>query len=291
MGISIVSPGELRATRPDWPARTIVVDARSRKEFLDGHVPGALWMGWEEWSMPAPPEAGAVLARPGYWGVLAAIDPETAGARLASLGLRDDAPTVVYGDGTRTRGAEGRIAWMLLYFGARDVALVDGGWSAWLAAGGAAETGDVPRATGTMSVRLRSERRRTLGELRTAYREGALPLLIDTRSPAESAGDDFEYLPRRGHLPGAESVPFADLFASDGRYVSKEHYLAHLPAAASGATQMVAYCEVGVRAALFALLHEAYTGSVVAVYDGSLMEWGLQSDLPVETGLVTTPTP
>ena len=32
---------------------------------------------------------------------------------------------------------------------------------------------------------------------------------------------------------------------------------------------------------VFSLLHEAYTGEMIPVYDGSLIEWGLQG-LPVE---------
>jgi 3-mercaptopyruvate sulfurtransferase SseA len=40
-----------------------------------------------------------------------------------------------------------------------------------------------------------------------------------------------------------------------------------------------------VRAATVAVLHEVYTGQVVATYDGSLMEWGLDPTIPV----ITTP--
>jgi 3-mercaptopyruvate sulfurtransferase SseA len=43
----------------------------------------------------------------------------------------------------------------------------------------------------------------------------------------------------------------------------------------------VTYCEVGVRAAAVAVLHEALTGREAAAYDGSLMEWGLDPALPV----------
>jgi 3-mercaptopyruvate sulfurtransferase SseA len=37
-----------------------------------------------------------------------------------------------------------------------------------------------------------------------------------------------------------------------------------------------------VRSCLFALLHELYTGKVVANFDGSFMQWALDETLPVE---------
>jgi len=85
--------------------------------------------------------------------------------------------------------------------------------------------------------------------------------------------------------PAAESlahlIPFADLFEADGRYISRNHCLRSLPTDVGAATNLVAYCEVGVRASLFAVLHEAYTGQVTPVFDGSLMQWALEQDLPV----------
>ncbi len=48
------------------------------------------------------------------------------------------------------------------------------------------------------------------------------------------------------------------------------------------AQRLVAYCEVGVRSCLFALLHEVYTGQIIANFDGSIMEWALDTQLPME---------
>ena len=239
-------------------------------------------MGWEEWCDAAPGHAGPVLAQKGYWGVLAPADETALGDRLAALGIGDGRPIVVYADGPRSRGREGRIAWMLSYFGAADVRLLDGGWSAWVEAGGAVETGDAAPVPGSFTVRLQPERRRTLENLYRTMRAGAAPRLIDTRSPAEYAGQIHAYLPRRGHLPGAQLVPFTDLFEADGRYIQRDRYLAMPLPSVQDKTALVAYCEVGVRASLFAMLHEAYTGQVVAVYDGSLMEWALHPELPLE---------
>lgn len=260
-----------------------IVDARRRPAFHAGHVPGAVWMGWEEWCEAAPDRAGPTLAQPGYWGTLAISDSTDVGRRLGALGLRDDGQIIVYADGPRTRGREGRIAWMLAYFGATNIALLDGGWTAWVAAGGAVECEEVVPAPAPFAVRLRPERRVTLADLRRSADAGSFPALVDTRSPAEFAGEVQEYLPRRGHLPGAWLRPFAGLFEPDGRYITPDHYLAidHKP---SDGTPLVAYCEVGVRAGLFAMLHEAHTGRIVPVYEGSLMEWAFHEDLPMETG-------
>lgn len=100
---------------------------------------------------------------------------------------------------------------------------------------------------------------------------------MDTRSPPEFGGEVDAYLPRRGRLPGATLAPFAGFFEESGRYAGSAGFASRAPGTA-------AYCEVGVRAALFALLHEVHTGQTIPIYDGSLMEWSLQPELPLEQG-------
>ncbi|GAC1523924.1 MAG: hypothetical protein NVS2B16_32290 [Chloroflexota bacterium] len=92
----------------------------------------------------------------------------------------------------------------------------------------------------------------------------------------------MHYQPRMGHLPSAVLIPFTDLFAPSGRYIDQTAYGEHVPTEVQEASHLVAYCEVGVRACTFALLHEIYTGHVVQVYDGSIMEWSFDPRLPVQ---------
>jgi thiosulfate/3-mercaptopyruvate sulfurtransferase len=174
---------------------------------------------------------------------------------------------------------------MLLYVGASTVSLLDGGWSAWLAQGGKVQAEPDSVASGHFTVRFQPQRRQTFRTLRTWYRSGTIPVLIDTRSRAEFHGEHQDHLPRGGHLVGAHLLPFTDLFQHDGRYVGRETYLMMLPREARQATNLVAYCEVGVRASLFAMLHEAYTDQVVAVYDGSVTQWALARNLPMANAL------
>ena len=109
-------------------------------------------------------------------------------------------------------------------------------------------------------------------------------MLVDTRSGAEFDGQDYRYQPRMGHLPSAVLVPFSTLFHDSGRYIGPDTYRERVASNVEGASCLVAYCEVGVRACTFALLHEAYTNEIVSVYDGSIMEWGLYPELSVVSG-------
>lgn len=262
-----------------------IVDARPYADYMAGHIPGAIWMNWEAWCESAPAHAGSDLRQPGYWGVLAENPHDRIEQRLAQAGLSSDSPIVVYADGPRSKGREGRIAWMLLYYGACSVSLLDGGWSSWLSAGGTVETPVYEPTPGRFEVHIQPQRRVLLSQLKQAYGIGRMPLLVDTRSRAEYEGELYDYQPRKGHISGAVHVPYTDFFDEAGYFVERDRYLQRLPLAVRQAESIAACCEVGVRSALFALLHEYYTGKVVANFDGSFMEWGLDETLPVESAI------
>jgi len=288
MSVALLTVEALREVPHDAEGRPLEVDARPRAAYLEGHIPGARHMAWEEWCAPGPTSNHPITGQPGYWGRL---EDDSAHARtryarqLEAHGVTHAQPVVVYADGAPSKGREGRIAWMLLYLGVRDVALLDGGWSAWRLAGGpvASGAGPAPSSACFFGGVIQARRRALLPTLRQAYAAGRLPLPIDTRAAADFAGHVHTYLPRMGHLPGAVLLPYDDLFLPSGHFIGRERYLRRLPAGVLDAGAVVTYCEVGVRAATVALLHEAYTGGVVATYDGSLMEWGLDPALPVLT--------
>ena len=276
--VTLLAPDALLAA----PKGFNIVDARRRHQFEASHIPGAISIEWEDWCDPAPVAPDSALGRKGYWGVLRSAPDDWYGTRLSACGLSSAGPTAVYADGPRSRGREGRIAWMLLYLGARHVALLDGGWRGWLAAGGSTECESTPPTRGSFAVNRQTSRRCTLPELADGLKNGSFPQLVDTRSPEEFSGYEQPYLPRRGHLPGAVNFPFSGLFGAFERFVDLATYSQRLNEALSAPERMVAYCEVGVRASLFALIHEMHTGHQVPVYDGSLIEWSLHPELPME---------
>lgn len=282
MGIALLPARELVRDTAATGRRSHVVDARDGAYYAEGHIPGAVHTTWESWCGPAPAHAGAILAQPGYWGLLHDWEPGRYAERLEALGLRDEAPIVVYDGGVASKGRAGRIAWLLLYLGAREVYLLDGGWDAWRKAGGASSDDVAAPARGRFTVRFQEDRRCRIEALRRSWADAGPLLPVDTRSQREFDGLEHDYLPRMGHLPGAALVAFADLFDSGGLYLGRDAYLRRVPAALHAGVPLVTYCECGVRAGTVALLHEIHTGRIVQVYDGSLMEWSLDTTLPVE---------
>lgn len=280
--VALTTPTELQRYRLDEAPYTII-DARRYGDYSAGHIPGAVWMGWEAWCEKAPVHAGQTLAQAGYWGVLRESTTEALEESLRHCCVSDERPALVYADGPMSKGREARIGWMLLYLGLPAVTLLDGGWRAWLKSGGSSDTGiPTPSEEGQFHIRVQDYRRIRLTQLKQDLQSDTPPLLIDARSKAEFAGQGYDYQPRMGRLPGAVNMPYTDFFDEEGAFVTKSLYLQRLPPAVRNAERCVAYCEVGVRSCLFALLHELYTGKVVANFDGSFMEWALDGTLPVE---------
>lgn len=264
----------------------VLLDARISEEFERGHIPGAQSTQWFDWCSKAPAQANSELFEAGYWGNLQVENLEEAEARLGNLGITRGGTVVVYSNGLASKGREGRIAWMLLYYGLEDVRILDGGFGAWLSAGGDTNTEIFSGPKTNFEIVFAPERRIDLRSVRKLLEEdrGTTPLLVDTRSPDEFEGKIFDYQPRKGRLPRSVNIWFERYFEADGKFLSSEKFQALLQSENAQSGIKASYCEVGVRAATFALLYEMATGVVLPVFDGSIMEWSLNADLAVISG-------
>jgi thiosulfate/3-mercaptopyruvate sulfurtransferase len=279
--VSLITPDQLAAMTRAEPTKYVVVDARPQADFAGGHIPGAISMGWENWCESPPATCEPILQEPGYWGVIG--DPVTMqlANRIGAAGISSESCVVVYADGAMSKGREGRIAWMLLYLGVSSVCLLNGGWTAWKSEGYAVETEQRRHSRNDFRLELQRHRRSHLSELQQLHEANQMPLMIDTRTKPEFNGDCFDYQPRKGRMPNSILFPYDGLFDLSGAFISQDNYLQSIPSRILSASSLVAYCEVGVRASTFALIHEAYTGKIVPVFDGSIMQWGLQSSLVI----------
>ena len=252
MTISLIFPNELQGNTSAFH----ILDTRPYAHYLEGHIPGAVWLGWDIWCQDAPAHAGAALKQPGYWGVLKNDTPEALADTLGQFGVSNDRPVLIYADGPRSKGREARVAWMLLYFGLSSVSLLNGGWSAWFRQGGDVQTTISQFSYSRIRLNIQENRRVRLHQMLAAMKQGSHPLFIDTRSYQEYIGQVYDYQPRLGHISGAIHLPYTDFFDDEGYFVTRDTYFQRLPLEILSASQCIPYCEVGVRSCLFALLHE-----------------------------------
>lgn len=246
-------------------------DPDGRQQYLDGHLPGAVYVDLEKElaRRPSPQEGRHPLPEP--------ADLEPAARRW---GLRQGQPVVAYDAVGGTSAA--RAWWLLRWAGVADVRLLDGGLRAWTDSGYPLETGEVAPAPG--DVTLRAGKMPTVDDAGAARvaRAGAL---LDARAAARYRGEVEPVDPVAGHIPGALSAPTTENLAPDGRFLPSGELRARFAALSiTSSTEAVAvYCGSGVNAA-HQVAALALAGIDAALYPGSWSQWCADPTRPVATG-------
>lgn len=212
--------------------------------------------------------------------------PEKFSSRVCKLGLGDGHRVICYDQNGYLASARGW--WMFRSMGHADVAVLDGGFNAWRAAGGAIE--DLPphfHADRHFTVRPRRDLVRDIEQMKSGV-TSPIAQVVDARSAPRFRGEVEEPRPglRRGRIPNSINVPYADVIAADGRMKSAEDLQAVFEKAGVDlAKPIINTCGSGVTAAILALAQSLAGHDDSAVYDGSWSEWGKpESATPVETG-------
>lgn len=243
-----------------------------RPEYLDGHLPGAVFvdLDHELAEHDDDPRAGR---HP-----LPSIETLQAAARR--WGLREGQSVVVYDDLKNLASA--RAWWLLRHAGVADVRFLDGALRAWTAAGRPLETGE-PDAPEPGDVTL------AYGELALATIDevAAFPAtgtVLDARAAARYRGDVEPLDPRAGHIPGALNAPVTDVVDADGRFRPADELRAHFTGIGVRAdAPVVAYCGSGITAAA-EVAALTLAGFEPVLYPGSWSQWSNHLDRPVATG-------
>ena len=263
--------------------RTVPIDCRfdlvhpsaGREAHRAGHVPGARYASLDE-DLSAPMTVGS--------GRHPLPDPQRFADWLASLGVDEDCEIVAYDDAGGAFAA--RLWWMLRWIGHERVAVLDGGYAAWIAAGGAVDTGE-PAPAIPASLRARPD---ATALLTTAEVERALGdprrVLVDARAPERFTGA-VEPLDRvAGHVPGARNHPFTRNLGADRRFLDapelRRRWIDFLRGAAPAS--VISMCGSGVTACHNLLALEIAGLHGAKLYAGSFSEWVADPARPVATG-------
>ena len=254
-------------------ADLVVVDCRfeltrpdaGRATYAAGHIPGAVFADLEV-------DLSARLAPDGAGGRHPLPDPAVLRARLGQWGIGPHTQVVVYDAASGMIAA--RLWWLLRWLGHDRVAVLDGGWPAWLAAGQAA-TQALPEVTAKRFSGPAGQMPVLDADAVAAALARGEKRLVDVRAPERFRGE-LEPLDRRaGHVPGAVNLPLAMNLDADNRFLPAAR-LADLYGSLLGgqaADRLIVMCGSGVSAchALVAMQRAGLPGA--ALYAGSWSDW------------------
>jgi thiosulfate/3-mercaptopyruvate sulfurtransferase len=241
----------------------LVLDIRAKPVYLQGHIPGAVWINASAWSKAFTPAANST-----DWA-----------QRLGAVGIDPEKPVILCG-GDDVREAA-RLWWILRYWGLNDVKILNGGWSAWKAAGGKVALDEThPQAT-KLELAAHRDRLATKDQVLKLL-QGAPPQILDVRSTAEYCGDTTTAR-RNGAIPGAVNLEWVECVdaktkkfksADELQKLFQDHKVdVNKPA--------ITYCQSGGRASVVAFTLELMGGNQVQNYYQSWAEWGNDTNTPI----------
>ncbi|MGC0141799.1 sulfurtransferase [Pseudactinotalea sp. Z1732] len=241
-----------------------------------GHIPGAVKIDWHT-DLNDPVTRDYVDGR-GFADL------------LGRNGISREDTVVIYGDKNNWWAAYA--LWVFTLFGHQDVRLLDGGRAAWVAQEREFTT-EVPSPEPVDYPVIERD-----DSAIRAYKDDVLDFLggqlVDVRSLPEYTGEKT-HMPdypqegslRGGHIPGAESVPWARAANEDGTFRTRSE-LEEIYRGEKGLNPqqpVIAYCRIGERSAHTWFVLQYLLGFPdVRNYDGSWTEWGNAVRVPIAVG-------
>ncbi len=252
----------------------VILDVRSKTEYDNGHIAGAVWVDPSEWKqMSLADETG--------------LDHETPWKnRIGALGISGHDPTLIYDDGSMTKAA--RIWFIFQHFGVPNTSVLNGGYpilkpliKKGFIAVSKEQTKPIPvkfenSANTPVRIALVDKQR-----VQKAIEQGEAQV-FDTRTYEEYTGENLRNNTRGGHLPNAINLPHNKLLDNKGRIKSPQALAAIFKKAGFKQGQpIITHCQGGGRASLAALAADIAGYGPVMNYYLSFGEWAADASCPI----------
>jgi thiosulfate/3-mercaptopyruvate sulfurtransferase len=252
-----------------------IVDMRtSLPDYLNGHIPNAVYLHFENLQVP---DKGI---------------PDQAPDRVAlerilgeNLSLSNSMWVVLYSEKSNPNATF--LAWTLDYLGHKKVGILNGGWEKWTSER-LPTTQEYPflspnKYFGKAIRETLAEKKWLLHRLRARN-----VVILDARPPRQYSGEEGEEI-RKGHILGARNVFWETTLEGEEVKVWKKKEDLEKLFSESGVTkdkEIVVYCRAGREAShLYFTLKYAIGFPKVHLYRGSWVEWSADKTLPVKMGM------
>ena len=271
---SLVETDWVAAHSKDPGLRLVEVDVDTTA-YDQGHIAGA--MGWN-WQTQLQDQIRRTLASKTQFEAL-----------CGQAGITPETTVILYGDNNNWFAAWA--LWQFNYYGHKKVKLMNGGRKKWVLE-------NRPLTTDKTTVAPTTYRAKEPDNSIRAFRDQVMSTLtrpekynlVDVRSPDEFSGKIIappgmtETAQRGGHIPGAQSIPWAQAVKEDGSFKSADELEALYGGKGVTPTkETIAYCRIGERSSHTWFVLKYLLGyKNVRNYDGSWTEWGNLVEAPIE---------
>ena len=242
-------------------------------EYREAHIPGALFLDLSNLKDPDDPRPSMIPSNAQF------------AARMAQLGVSDTDRIVIYDNSPLA--SSGRAWWLMRLFGAKQVAILDGGLRRWIAEQRPTESGEsAPTPGGHFAAAKDEAEVRTKADM-LANIDSCAAQVVDARGATRFTGEDPEPRPgmASGHIPGSRNLPTGKMLDEHGNWKQGEAMRKTFTDAGVDLDQpLIMTCGSGVTACNL-LFGAALLGKQdVPTYDGSWTEWGADPATPKATG-------
>ncbi len=195
---------------------------------------------------------------------------------INDLGISNDSQVVIYSK-TSSQGWPQRLWWMLYWAGHDNIAVLDGGFSAWQQAGLPVSNKTIKRIKSNYKLNIRDHVIADRDEVFKAI-DDKDTTIIDVL-PANNYNGQTSTYKRPGHITSAINIPTQSLVTETGHYKTNDELKSLF--SSQPKNRIITYCGGGIAASSTAFSLHRLGYKDVAVYIGSLQEWAANDENPM----------